>query len=317
MTDRSGEGEMDMYRSHRRGRRAATVLGTTVLALAMTGTAFAVRPGPWEPAVNAESVSGTSEELNTELVDGCPSQSANGRRLYMASTRPGGAGGIDLWVAHRASTSDPWGAPKNLAMPVNTTADDFCPTPVRGEGLFFVSTREGGCGGADIFRARRNDAGEWRVRHLRCRADGGPNTDLPEFSPSFFEVDGLGFLYFSSGPDIYESRQRRDGTFRRGVAVGELNSEYADLRPNVRSDGRVIVFDSDRPGGLGGPDIYTARRRNVSAAWSAPVNVGTNVNTDAAETRASLSWDGRVMYFGSTRAGGEGETDIYVTVRRR
>ncbi|HEX6130814.1 MAG TPA: hypothetical protein VF044_03735 [Actinomycetota bacterium] len=306
-----------MQRSHRSRWRAATVLGTAVLALAITGTAFAVGPGRWKPAVNAESVPGTSEELNTEFVDGCPIQAPSGRRLFRASTRPGGAGGIDIWVARRASTADPWGAPANLAMPVNSTVDDFCPTPVRGKGLFFVSTREGGCGGSDIFRARRDDDGDWRVRHLRCRADGGPNTDQPEFAPSFFEADGRGYLYFSSGPDIYEARQRRDGTFRRGVAVEELNSEFNDLRPNVRSDGRVIVFDSDRPGGLGGPDIYTARRRNASVAWSAPVNVGTNVNTDAAETRASLSWDGRTMLFGSTRPGGEGETDIYVTRRKR
>jgi hypothetical protein len=37
----------------------------------------------------------------------------------------------------------------------------------------------------------------------------------------------------------------------------------------------------------------------------------------AAETRASLSWDGTTLVFGSTRAGGEGATDIYVTTREK
>ena len=53
---------------------------------------------------------------------------------------------IDIWVAHRSSTDEGFGAPVNLGAPINSGANDFCPTPVRGKGLFFVSTRAGGCG---------------------------------------------------------------------------------------------------------------------------------------------------------------------------
>ena len=64
-------------------------------------------------------------------------------------------------------------------------------------------------------------------------------------------------------------------------------------------------------------DIYAATRAKTSGTWSAPVNLGSNVNSPLAETRPSLSWDGTTLYFGSTRPGGEGMIDIYVTTRAK
>ena len=59
----------------------------------------------------------------------------------MASNRPGGKGGLDIWVARRDSVDEPFGAPENLPAPINSAADDFCPTPLRGGRLLFVSRR--------------------------------------------------------------------------------------------------------------------------------------------------------------------------------
>ncbi|MEO8463291.1 MAG: hypothetical protein ABI555_08770 [Chloroflexota bacterium] len=41
------------------------------------------------------------------------------------------------------------------------------------------------------------------------------------------------------------------------------------------------------------------------------------MNSTANDLRATLSWDGRTLYFGSTRAGGEGSQDLYVTTREK
>ena len=76
-------------------------------------------------------MAGNNAEVNTPALDGCPIQSPDGLSLYIASNRPGGRGGLDIWVATRSSTSSPWGAPTNLGEPVNSASDDFCPTPVR------------------------------------------------------------------------------------------------------------------------------------------------------------------------------------------
>jgi Tol biopolymer transport system component len=100
--------------------------------------------------------------------------------------------------------------------------------------------------------------------------------------------------------------------------VPGVNTAFEDGQPNVRRDGREIFFFSNRPGTLGMADIYAATRASTSDTWSEPVNLGRDVNSaDGAETRPSLSWDGTTLYFGSTRPGGDGSADHYVTTRAR
>jgi Tol biopolymer transport system component len=103
---------------------------------------------------------------------------------------------------------------------------------------------------------------------------------------------------------------RADGTFGPASAVTELNTEFNDQMPNVSRDGREIVFSSDRTGGAGAFDVYTASRDSTGEAWSTATNLGPNVNTAAAETRPSLSGDGERLHFG--RLG-----DIWVSTRDR
>ena len=74
----------------------------------------------------------------------------------------------------------------------------------------------------------------------------------------------------------------------------------------MRKDGLEVVFSSNHayPGALGGQDVYVSTRASVDDPWSAPVNLGTAVNTAAGETRPSLSWDAQTLLFG--RAPGPG-----------
>lgn len=270
--------------------------------------------GTWGPAV-AES------GINTGAAEGCPIESPDGLSLYIASNRAGGTGNPDpndIWVFHRDSIDGPWGPAENLGQPVNSTFADYCPTPLRGKALLFVSTRPGGCGGGDIYLGRDNPAHGWSVRHLGCDATGsGPNFPGGEFGPSLVETAEGTFLYFSSdgytpgGPqDIYMSRQLADGSFAQATAVAELNSGSSDFMPNVRKDGLEIVFNSNRAGGFGGQDVYRSTRASTAEPWSAPVNLGSAVNTAGNETRSSLSWDGRRLHFGR-------DGDIFVSTRSR
>jgi hypothetical protein len=314
-----------MSRNHHRPIRglalaaAASALGLVAL---VAPSAQAMDFSPWAPAINAEQVPGTSSELNTPSLDGCPIQSPDGLSLYMASNRPRFPGDtrtdLDIWVARRASVDAPWGAPENLGGPVDSTADDFCPTPVRGRGLFFVSRRavEGSCGGSDLFFARRNPKHGWsEPRHFPCASQGGPNSVLDEMGPSYVATGGPA-LFFSSGPDLYVSEKLRYGTFGPAEAIDELNSAGADIQPNVRRDGRELVFASNRSdaSAFGGQDLWVATRKSIDGRWSAPINLGAAVNTAANETRPSLSWDGTTLYFGRA-PGPEGSTDIFVTTR--
>jgi hypothetical protein len=299
---------------------AAAIVGVA----SVTGVAQAMHFSAWAPAQKLDEIAGNSSELNTPFLDGCPIQSPDGLSLYMASNRPGGQGLLDIWVARRGSTSAPFGAPENLGPPVNSAADDFCPTPVRGGGLFFVSREAlpGSCGLADIYFTRFNPVHGWSEPvHLAC-APEGPNSALDEQGPSYVEVAGEGLLYFSrSSPsvpgEIFVSRRLADGSFGPATPVAELNDATAnDIQPNVRKDGRELVFSSNRSGTLGGQDVWVSTRDSVHDPWSAPVNLGETVNTDAAETRPSLSWDAQTLLFGRS-PGPEGMSDIYVATRSK
>lgn len=300
--------------------------GAIVAILLLPGSAVAAPNdfGGWAPAARVED-QGAHPDFNGPNLDGCPFVARDGKSFYMASNRPGGLGGIDIWVSTRASTSEPWGAPLNVGAPVNSAANDFCPTMSRdGHRFYFVSNRSGACGGTvndDIYTTRRRPGGWDPVENLGCSSSGGPNSAGNEASPFPLPEPGSGpTLYFSStragSPDIYLSRSR-GGVFGPAEAVSELNTAAADAQPNLRRDGLEIFFFSNRPGALGN-DIYAATRARVEDPWSTPVNLGPNVNTTASETRPSLSWDGTTLYFGSNRAeGGEGDTDHYVTTRER
>jgi hypothetical protein len=276
---------------------------------------LALHPGHgWGPAVSVDP--GGASNLNTAALEGCPAEGADGRSLFFASNRDGQ---LDIWVSRRLNLDSAWGEPEKLPAPVNSAWNDFCPTPLPGGDLLFVSSRPGGCGvgTADIYQTRQHPTRGWlEPEHLGCQANSAAN----EFSPSYVGAGG-GMLFFSSDragqDDIYVSARGPGGEWGPAIAVEELNaSGFNTTRPNVSPDGREIVFDSNRPGGLGGPDIWTATRPNVSAAWSPPVNLGANINSAFGETRASLSRDGKRLYFGSNRSGFEGNFDIFVSVRR-
>ena len=297
-------------------------------ALTLAASAVAMDFSSWATAQKIDTSGGNSAELNTPALDGCPIQSPDGLSLYMASNRPGSRG-LDIWVARRESTEAAWGAPQNLPEPINSAADDFCPTPVRGNGLFFVSRRVVSgvtCGLGDIYFSRFNENHGWsEPQHFAC-APAGPNTALDEQGPSFVEIEGSEYLYFSTSRapaqgglvpgEIYVSEGTALG-FGPGVVVGALNDAMAnDIQPNVRKDGRELVFSSSRAGGRGDQDIWVSSRGSTSDPWSTPVNLGPAVNTEANESRPSLSWHAEQLLFGRA-PGPEGSSDIYVTTREK
>jgi Tol biopolymer transport system component len=294
----------------------------------------------WATAIPVENIPGTSTTFNTSSLDGCPFVSSDGKKFFMASNRPGGLGGIDIWVATREKVEDPWGAPVNVGAPVNSSANDFCPTIARdGHTFFFVSNRTGAgsCGGDDIYVTRLEDDGTFGAPgNLGCSVNSAGNEagPFPLTEPASGPV-----LYFSSNraggfsaeapgavtgdADIYRS-EWVGGSYRDAVVVPGVNSAANEIQPNLQRDGVEMYFASNRTGAagttgtLGGVDLFVATRASAHESWRTPMNLGASVNSSTGdETRPSLSWDALTLYFGSTRPGGEGASDIYVTTRQR
>jgi hypothetical protein len=92
-----------------------------------------------------------------------------------------------------------------------------------------------------------------------------------------------------------------------------INSTSDDKCPFIFR--KIMVFASDRPGGLGGFDLYYSRFSD--GEWGTPVNFGPEINSSSDEYRPVISSDeeftNNFMIFSSNRPGGKGGYDLYFT----
>jgi len=274
----------------------------------------------WSTAANLGPV------VNSAAAEGCAFPAKSELTLFVVSTKPGGYGNQDIYVAQRDSPVEPWGPLQNAGPAINSSANDLCPTlSIDGHHLYFVSDRAGGYGKQDLYVAERRNKRDDFGWELPVNLGISVNSSDNDFTPTLFEdeTSGKTILYFGSDRpggvglvDIYASEKIGD-YFVPAAIVPELSTPFIDERPNVRKDGLEIFFDSNRPGGLGSTDLWVSTRQSVEDPWSPPVNLGATVNSAFGETRPALSFDGTTLYFGSSRPGGSGGTDIYVTTRTK
>ncbi len=112
--------------------------------------------------------------------------------------------------------------------------------------------------------------------------------------------------------DIFESDQVTDGVWSKPFPLKEINSRYTEQSISMSPDGEVVFFSSNRPGGMGGFDIYVSRRER--GGWSKPVNAGAQINTEYDEDAAYIHYDGKTLYFSSQGGYGMGGYDIFKSV---
>lgn len=311
-------------RRHRRGTYSGTL---TSIAF---GLALFVLTGPsrgleatwvWDWA-QPENL---GADVNSAFEDFAAHFSSDGLALYLTSTRPESLGGEDLWVSRRASRHDPWGPATNLGPAINTAANERSPALSGNRRLlFFATDRPGGSGGFDIWlswRADPNDDFGWQPP---VNLGTGINSAATDAGPSFLDrrtPAGIPQLYFGSartgglgGLDIYLGSVP-GGWSGPPLLVAELSSPQLDVTPAVRRDGLEVIIGSSRPGTVGGLDLWRSFRKSIHEPWSTPTNLGPTINTEFLEAFPSLSFDARTLLFQSTRPGGFGGSDLYMSTR--
>lgn len=226
---------------------------------------------PWGPPVSLPT------PVNTDANERSPDLSRDGHFLYFSSSRPGGAGGFDIWASWRANTRDDfaWQPPVNLGPGVNGTAGEFGPTYFENSvggipTLFFTSNRAGGAGGIDILASTLLTGGAFSpavpVTEL--------NTPQNDFRPAI-RNDGLEIIFDSNRPGLGSAA--RDLWVSTRASVTEPWSAPVNLGPPVNTaaldetlpalspDGtELIISGSGRPDDLGGGDLYLSKRKKRS-----------------------------------------------------
>ncbi len=247
-------------------------------------------PGP-EPELFAPGL------ISTLWMDHGPAVfSSDGREVFW--TRALGATGGVFTMKEEAGR---WTPPRRLSLAKlrNQEMPALSPDGLR---LFFnAETPDGSKRYRLWYSVRRGDA--WG----EAAAIEAVNTGFENSQPS---VTKDGTLYFSSGReggiggfDIYRSRLVA-GRYQKPENLGStINTEGLEIHPFVAADESYLIFASDRPGGLGGYDLYISFRTN-DEGWSKPVNMGERINGGGTiNWIGAVSPDGKFFFFTSNRNG--------------
>ena len=183
-----------------------------------------------------------------------PSLSPDGRKLYFASDRPGGYGGMDLYVVNKIGKG--WSEPHNLGSDINSKGNEVFPFVHDNGTLYFASNGWEGLGGLDIYETQMIDDSTW----IKPQNMGDPYN-----SP----MDDFGFILDPTGTEGYLTSARAGGfgqddiySFRRGnlkkkkqlipvqICTYEngTNNRIADADVIVREvneNGEIMELDED------------------------------------------------------------------------
>lgn len=257
--------------------------------------------------------------VNSEGQEGSPNISADGLELYFNSNRDGGEGGNDIWVSKRATTDDEWGEAVNLGPIVNSAANEVAPSiSADGLAIYFCdwgNPRPGGLGETDLWvTTRPTKDGAWGTPvNLGPAVNSSAHEVTPEIS-----FDGLE-LYFDSdrpgGADSHDlwvsTRTTTNGNWGKSVNLGStVNGPVWEHCPTISSDGLMLFFDLEVPGGQGhaANDLMVTMRAARDADWGKPVNLG---HAASGHYASDVSTDGMTLYIASDYPGGSGGNDIW------
>ena len=198
---------------------------------------------------------------------------------------------------------------------VNTAADETAPRPA-GEALTFARTGGHTVAFAPGFRwlgFASADAGESAPAAATLSASLELNGRAPVSSSSSSRGEGIAVArehVTAAGRTVREIALSRRGSLDYLAAYEfPYNDErFNSTDPALHADGRRMIFASDRPGGYGGYDLYYTEYG--ADGWSAPVNLGPDVNSGSDELACFWGPDGLIA-FASNRPGGLGGLDLY------
>lgn len=249
----------------------------------------------------------------TRLVEGPDEQKG-----YPGKTRP--------ILHHMVYLDGAWTEPRPLRLFQDAPyawAADMALSP-DGQLLYFMGAHpvdaEGARSDLNLWLSRRVD-GAWAIA---APLPGPVNSEANEIYSS---VTADGSLYFTSnrpgslaqvGSDLYLARRLADGTFGEPANFGPpINSNHGVGDTFVAPDESYMILSSSRPGGYGLGDLYVSFRK-ADGDWSEPINLGSDINSEAHDYCPIVTPDGKYLFFSRRRSDPPGsgwagvvEGDVY------
>ena len=175
--------------------------------------------------------------LGDSLIAAHPALSTDEDVLYFVSDRPGGFGGKDIWMAQKEGSE--YSKILNMGDKVNTPGNEVFPTVDWDGNLYFSSDYHMGMGGLDIFKATKDEEGEWHIQNMKSPI----NSAGDDFGMSFINIEDESGMFTSNrkgsrGDDIY--------TFYLPPKIFRVSGEIYDKETGQRMDGaRIRIIGTD------------------------------------------------------------------------
>jgi hypothetical protein len=218
---------------------------------------FALTGAPYPVIVAMRQINGqwTEPEIapfSGKYLDYDMAFTPDGKRLFFCSQRPLGGDGppsnnTDIWYVEREDTG--WSEPKHLQGAVNSDAQEYYPIFAQNGTLYFSSTRAGGHGGADIYRARFENGNYLEPENL------GPPINTENFEGDLFIAADESYIIVTcygrpdslGSGDLYIGFRKEDGSWSPLENMGtSVNSRANEHCPILSPDGKYLFFSSGR-----------------------------------------------------------------------
>ncbi|MFS8617698.1 MAG: OmpA family protein [Solitalea sp.] len=211
--------------------------------------------------------------------------------------------------------------PVNLGPAVNSSHDEYLPAlTVDGSTLIFTRKDQRG----EDFYVSRRETGMDPEAPWQPAVFLSQEINTPEFNEGAESISPDGqTLYFTicgdprgkGSCDIYVSRLVGDSWSKPENLGAPINSPAWESQPSLAPDGRTLYFASNRPGTLGGIDLWKSMLQD-DGRWSVPENLGPAINTPYEEQAPFIHPDNQTLYFTSEGWPGMGGKDIFFSRRK-
>ncbi|HET9826604.1 MAG TPA: flagellar motor protein MotB, partial [Chitinophagaceae bacterium] len=208
-------------------------------------------------------------------------------------------------------------APINLGDSINSPRSEYYPSITIDDSLFIYSRNVGG-GREDFMKSVILPD----HKYSKSKMVEGSLNDEPSKGALNLSQDGEWLIFAGNFPgkgfggfDLYISYATPEGWSEPLNLGPQINSEFWESTPTLSPDKRTLYFSSNRPGGLGGKDLYVSHR-DSNGKWSRAENMGPSVNTAGDEIAPFIHADNTTFYFTSNGLPGYGGSDLYVMRRK-